>query len=119
MLRSLRAVLVASALLPPAGLALLWTLPGARLGRKLLGSAAIAAWGVAYLALLFGLRFELDGSGSRPRAKFFRREAHYAQLERNRAGQAAAPIVPVAARPAPQETSNPARVPAAGVYWTA
>jgi outer membrane protein assembly factor BamB len=74
---------------------------------------------VAYLALFFGLRFELDGSGSRPRAKFFRREAHYAQLERNRAGQAAAPIVPVAARPAPQETSNPARVPAAGVYWTA
>ena len=85
MLRSARSVLLASIVIPPLGFVLLWLRPGARLSGKLLGSAAIAGWSVAYLVLFFGLRFQLDGSGSRPRPTFYNPEAHYAELERNRA----------------------------------
>jgi hypothetical protein len=56
-----------------------------RLLRKLLGSVLIAGWSVAYLALFFGLHYQLDGSGSFPRPVFYNKEAHFAELERSRA----------------------------------
>ena len=121
MLRSTRFVLLASLILPPAGLVLLWLRSGDRLGRKILGSALIACWGVAYLALFFGLRFPLDGSGLRPIPTFKNREAHYAELERNRAGQGIAAYVETAqpsADPVKQESAARAEVRPGSAYWT-
>jgi outer membrane protein assembly factor BamB len=121
MLRSTRSVLLASIVFPPAGLVLLWMQSGVRLPRKLIDSAMIAAWSVAYLMLFFGLKLEMDGSGMRPRPKFYSKEAHYTQLERNRAQKAATPYVAVAARPADpvkQEQAKPAEVKSGAAYWT-
>jgi len=78
---------------------LLWLRAGTGLWKKLAGSALIAGWSVAYLMIFFGLRFQLDGSGIRPLPTFTNRESHYAELERNRASQAAAPVIEAAARP--------------------
>jgi outer membrane protein assembly factor BamB len=100
MLRSIWPFVLASLVFPPAGLVLLWLRPGIRLGRKIMNSVVIAVWGVAYLVLFFGLHFQLDGSGMRPILTFYNREAHYANLERNRASQSVTPVVEVAARPA-------------------
>ena len=87
MFGSLLSVLLASLLLPPVGLVLLWMRSDTRLLRKLLGSVLIAGWSVAYLALFFGLHYQLDGSGSFPRPVFYNKEAHFAELERSRAQQ--------------------------------
>ncbi len=121
MLRSAWSILLASAVFPPAGMVLLWLRSSTGLRRKLSGSVLIAAWCVPYLMLFFGLRFQLDGSGMRPVPTFSNRESHYAELERNRANQASAPVVDVAARPADPVKSAPAKAieaPHGSIYWT-
>jgi len=85
--RSWPALLLASLLLPPLGLILLWMRPGIRIPRKILGSLLLAILGVAYLHKFFGLRMEMDGTGMRPILSFSRRESHYAALEENRQRQ--------------------------------
>ncbi len=100
--RSLTALLLASVLLPPAGLVFLWVRSGTSLTRKLLGSLAIGAIGIAHLFLFFGLHVEVDGSGRRPIFSFYKRESHYAALERSRAERGV-----VAAQPAVQPPPAP------------
>jgi len=122
-------VLVTSLLLPPLGLVLLWLRP-TRMRRKVLGSISIAAVGVTYLVVFFGLRLEADGTGIPRVLRFHRPEAHYAKLEQSRAAQqlAAAATAP-AGQPVPATPSAPAaREPAVlakplppwmtSTYWT-
>src|SRR4051812_15739293 len=123
MLQSIWSLLFAAAILPPAGLALLWMRSGMRLKDRVLGSALIAVWAMAYLSLFFGLHFQMDGSGMWPVPTFYNLEAHYEKLEQTRARQATAPIVPVAA-PAPAAEpeaatpEKPAEVARGAAYWT-
>jgi hypothetical protein len=84
---SLRAVILVAILFPPAGLVLLWLRPGAETGKKVYGSLAIAALTAVYLYLLFG-------SATLPPNL----EAHYEELERQRAEQRASPDMPPAAQ---------------------
>ncbi len=117
---------VASVVFPPAGIVLLWLRAGTRPWKKLAGSALIAGWSVAYMMIFFGLHFQLDGSGIRPVPTFDKREAHWADLERSRASQIAAPVIEAAARPAqpadtgssqdPRATSVPAAVPTGPIF---
>src|SRR5947207_6077468 len=95
MLQSIWTLLLATAILPPVGLVLLWRRSGMLLKDRVLGSAIIAVWTVGYLSLFFGLTFQMDGSGTLPRPIFYKPDAHYARLERNRA-EAAAPLPKVA-----------------------
>jgi outer membrane protein assembly factor BamB len=121
MLQSTWFFLLAAAILPPAGFVLIWLRSGWRLSRRLFGSVVVAFWTVAYLMLFFGLQFQMDGSGMWPIARFYNRDAHDAQLERNRAEQAPVPVIPAAAA-APVEEAKPEPVKAAepnrgAAYW--
>src|SRR5229473_3912759 len=113
MLQSLWFVLLASVLVPPAGLILLWLRSGIRIKDKIFGSTVIAVWSVAYLMLFFGLRFPLDGSGMRPIPTFGTPESHYSRLEQSRTRQSAAPVVEAAVKPVTAPEEKPA-----GAYWT-
>src|SRR5437867_8757568 len=97
MLLTTRSVLIASVVLPPAGFVLLWLRSGLRTWDKILCSTIITIWGIAYLMLFFGLRFELDGSGMWPIPAFGTPERHYSKLERSRTEQSAEPVVEAAA----------------------
>lgn len=77
--RSLTGMLLASILLPPLGLALLWLRRDMKAQQKVLATACIVALGAGYVYLFTHL-----GRDSRRRAD---NEAHYAELERNRAEQ--------------------------------
>src|SRR5258708_38878378 len=110
MLQSSWFVLLASVLLPPAGLVLLWLRSGIRIKDKIFGSTVIAVWSVAYLMLFFGLRFPMDGSGIRPIPTFGSPESHYTQLERSRGRQASPPDVVEA-------SAKPAAVAPGSAYW--
>lgn len=79
-------VLVA-VVLPPLGIAFLWTRSRAGLFRKLLGSLALVLLTFAHLHFFFGLRAELDGTGARPLFSFGRKESHYQELEQSRLEQ--------------------------------
>ena len=72
MLRSVGSVLLASIVLPPVGLVLLWLRSGTRAMSEAARLGAIAGWTVGYLVLFFGLHFQLDGSGYFPRPVFGR-----------------------------------------------
>src|SRR2546430_9744484 len=111
MLQSIWFVLLASVLVPPAGLALLWLRSGTRTKDKIFGSTVIAVWSVAYLMLFFGLRFPMNGSGIRPIPAFGTRESHYTELVRSRNQQASTPGVAEAA-------AKPAAVTPGSAYWT-
>ncbi|MEO7650624.1 MAG: PQQ-binding-like beta-propeller repeat protein, partial [Bryobacteraceae bacterium] len=121
-------VWLVAAILPPAGLLLLWMKPGLKVKRRVMDSVLMAVWGVAWLTLFFGLRFQLDGSGSRPMFSFYKAEAHYDALERSRAQAAPAPAPDapkiVEAAPAQAVVAAPAAAPAVaggrltGAYWT-
>lgn len=95
--RSLATLLVASVLLPPVGLVLLWLRSETRLRRKVLGSVVILVLGVVYLQVFFGLRMDRDGSGLYPIFSFHKLEGHYTELERSRSEHRA---VNVEAQPA-------------------
>jgi outer membrane protein assembly factor BamB len=77
--RSLTGMLVASIVLPPLGLALLWMRRDLRAQRKVLATVCIVVLGAGYVYLF--MRLSRD---SRRRSDA---EAHYAELERNRAEQ--------------------------------
>src|SRR5258708_15912333 len=113
MLQSSWFVLLASVLLPPAGLVLLWLRSGIRTKDKIFGSTVIAVWSVAYLMLFFGLRFPLDGSGMRPIPTFGSPESHYSRLEQSRTGQSAPPVVEASAKPVTRPEEEPA-----SAHWT-
>ncbi len=123
-LSSYWSVLIASLLFPPAGLVLLWLRAGTPFRRKLMDSILICCWGIGYLVLFFGLRFQADGSGVPLHPVFYNRESHDAELERDPARQVSAPVVEAAAPPAPD--ARPAEpvvkqvaVAPASAYWTA
>jgi len=91
--RSLTGLIAASVLLPPLGLALLWTRRDAATKVKILGTLCIVMLGAGYLYLFRAWRIS---SGN---------DAHYEALERHRAQQqAAAPsdqaVVPTNPQPA-------------------
>jgi outer membrane protein assembly factor BamB len=123
---------LASILLPPVGLALLWTRGGISTQKKLICSLLIAALGAGYLFLLLGSNINLFVRD--PNA-----EAHYTELERHRAqqreqsaeaatipvsGEAAAAASPVAQAPdgAASATTNSDEAKAGSKgsrnYWT-
>ncbi len=126
---------LASLLLPPLGFVLLWKRPGLGVPAKLGGSVIMLLFAVGHLVFVWGLRFELDGSATRPIFVFGSRASHYEQIERDRAAQtgeppdepaaaapAVAPAPPLAlATAAPdspdQDTPAPAAKPVSG-YWT-
>lgn len=88
-------LIVATILLPPAGLILLWLRGDTETGKKVFGSIAILALGAAYLFIFAG-----SGFFARPDAAS---EEHYIELERQRAAQReTAASVPAAADQQPQ-----------------
>ncbi len=90
-----------SVLAPPVGLVMLWARPGTRLARKLFGTLGIAGLAVAYLHLIFGIRVEMDGTGTFPIVSLYKAEAHFKELERSRAEKLAAAATPSAAPASP------------------
>ncbi len=103
--RSLTAVILTAILLPPLGLILLWMRRDTEFGKRVFGSFAIIALGAAYCFLLFGRGLFIQGPvpGS---------EAHFAELERQRAQEreraTSAPAAPSTPDQQPQSpgTSN-------------
>src|SRR5438046_8536225 len=86
-------LIVATILLPPVGLILLWLRRDTETGKKVFGSVAIMALGAVYLFVFFGSGFFV-----RPNSGV---EAHYDELEKQRAAQrvtaARSPVVSEAA----------------------
>src|SRR5437879_11615814 len=107
--RSPVVLLLAAVVLPPAGIVLLWIRKGTGILKKIFGSLLMFAWGVTALVLFFGLRLELDGSGSRPFVNFYRPASHYAKLERSRQLQKLQPVVEVKKIAAAAPAADPAR----------
>lgn len=104
-LYSWKTVVLASILFPPLGLILVWLRPS-RLSRRILNSIYISALGFFYLYQFAGLRVERDGSGMMPMLSFEKGgDAHYAELERNRAQQAQLPPIAQDANPTPPATA--------------
>ena len=78
--RSTKAIILTAIVLPPVGLILLWARSDAETGKKVFGSLVIVALGVVYCFVLFGGGLFLANPDPRS-------EAHYAELERQRAQQ--------------------------------
>src|SRR5713226_7913469 len=78
--RSTKAIILTAIFLPPVGLILLWARSDAETGKKVFGSLVIVALGVAYCFVLFGGGLFLANPDPRS-------EAHYAELEQQRAQQ--------------------------------
>jgi outer membrane protein assembly factor BamB len=78
--RSWAVITLAAILLPPVGLILLWMRSDTETGKKVFGSLGIVALSAAYVFLLFGGGFLLGKPDPRS-------EAHYNELERQRAQQ--------------------------------
>jgi outer membrane protein assembly factor BamB len=77
--RSVQFIILAAILLPPVGLVLLWMRRETETGKKVFGSLGIVALGAVYVFLLVGRGFLANPDP--------RMEAHYAELERQRAQQ--------------------------------
>ncbi|SRR6266404_3703884 len=77
--RSTKVVIAAAILLPPVGLVLLWLRGDTEMGKKIFGSLGIVALGAAYFFLYSG---GILVGRSDPAS-----EAHYSELERQRATQ--------------------------------
>ena len=113
--RSTVGLIVASILLPPLGIVLVWTRRGSETVTKIVATCCIAALGAGYLFLFIQLR---KGSS----------DAHYAALEAHRAQQAsqsATASQPAAQQPGPSVAasgspagSETAAAHAARNYWT-
>jgi len=128
------AIALASLVLPPVGLVLLWIRRGPRVIWKLLLSVVIVLIGFVHLILFYGLGVEMYGGGM-PRLRFERADAHERELEASRAAQARAapertpepqvtaePVTAAATQPEqPQPAPPPAATaqrPAGSTYWT-
>ncbi|HYV07351.1 MAG TPA: PQQ-binding-like beta-propeller repeat protein [Blastocatellia bacterium] len=131
--KSSAAIGIATILFPPLGLILLWTRGDMETGKKVFGSVAIVALSVSYIFIIFFSG--LFGSGGMFFAKPDpRMEAHYDELERQRAQQrealasssvsASTPDQPTAGAASNANASQPAAVPGAAAsrstrtYWT-
>src|ERR1051325_5844513 len=79
---SIKALLLASVLLPPLGLVLLWRRGDIETGKKAFGSLGIVILSAVYVFLIFGPGLFVGGGPG---------EDHYAELERHRAAQHEAP----------------------------
>ena len=102
--RSTPILLLASLLFPPLGLALLVANPAADTQKKIIGSLAIVALLIAYGVLIFGFPSSFV---SRPG------DAHYDELERQRAAQRASMPEPASQPAATQPaTANTTQAPA-------
>jgi len=137
-LRSRGVLWLAMLLVPPAGLVLLWLRPGWRIGSilgKLGGTLLCAMLTLGYL-FLFGMRVELSGYGVPGFFTFQKPEAHFEQLEKNRAAQKAeepksqsveeskgatvgSGVAASASAPATPGADKPARAAFPAPYWTA
>lgn len=95
-------------LFPPFAILLLWTRRDFGLATRVLGSFLLAGFAVAQLFYLYGLRVELDGTGSRPIFSFRDRAARDRAVERDRAQQRV-----LEQEPAAQTDPPPALVPEA------
>jgi outer membrane protein assembly factor BamB len=92
-LYSWKTLVLSSFLFPPLGLILVWMHPSTRLSRRILNSIYISTLACFYLYQFAGLRVERDGSGMMPMLSFRKGgEAHYTELERNRARHAQLPL---------------------------
>ena len=91
--RSITGIIVASVILPPVGLVLIWMRKNTRLITKFLATAGIILLGVGYFYAYEGWR------------KSRSNEAHFAQLEQYHAQQAQQAQAPTAA--APQTAASP------------
>jgi outer membrane protein assembly factor BamB len=106
--RSLTGMLVASILLPPVGLVLLWLRRDLDAQKKVLASVCIVALGVGYVFLFMRLGRKGPNNSA---------DAHYAELERHRAEQQASQAgaqVPPGATDQTAATSNTAQASDAG-----
>ena len=92
MLNSRLAKTLASILLPPVGLVLVWFRSGWRWPRKILVSLALTIWTFAALILFFGLRVEFNGGTTGAVFSFYKAEAHYEAIEKSRAAQQKDPV---------------------------
>lgn len=108
-----RNILILSAILPPAGLVLLWARRSTRVTAKLLGSLGLVALSVLYIHLLFGIRVEMAGSGAKPIISLYKPERHYERLEESRAEQREEPAENAAPAGVPQEAESTPEVAAA------
>ncbi|HVG18238.1 MAG TPA: PQQ-binding-like beta-propeller repeat protein, partial [Blastocatellia bacterium] len=94
--RSLTPLLLASILLPPLGLILLWRRGDIETGKKAFGSLGIVILSAVYGLLIFGPKLSVGGGPS---------EAHYAELEQHRANQQAALTQTQAATGGPEQNA--------------
>ncbi len=114
---SFRFLLLISIIVPTVGLVLLWT-RRTDVVRKILGSLLLIALGAAMLRFS-GFRMSRVVGRIHSVVNSYKRERHYAELERNRAKDSSTPAV--APEPAPKsdgktaEAARPARAPA---FWT-
>ena len=105
--RSWATIILLAILLPPVGLILLWMRPDTETGKKVFGSLGIVALSAAYVFLLFGGGLLLGKPDPRS-------EAHYDELERQRAQQReAASSAPSVSSTADQKAETAATVVAA------
>ncbi len=113
-------ILLGSILLPPLGLILLWIRSRTRILWKVLCTLPVLCLAVAHLFLIYGLRFEMDGSALRPIFSFGTRESHYGELEASREAmrEAAPETPPAAAAPALAGEAGAAPVTTSPPYWT-
>jgi len=121
--RSVKFILAAAILMPPVGLVLLWMRKETEPGKKVFGSVGIIALGAVYAFLFFGTGVVVRRSDPSS-------EAHYAELERQRAAQREAAVTnapaadqatqAIAAAPANSNESKPAAASAKSTrsYWT-
>ena len=105
-----RLLVLVALLLPPIGILLLWfrPMPGRRWWQKILarfaGTVGLLILTGIYLFGVFGMRVEMAGSVPRPIISFGSADAHFDELERQRAAQREAQA-PVAA--AMEESPSP------------
>lgn len=121
--RSLILIILAAIVLPPLGLILLWMRKDIEPGKKVFGSVGIIALGAVYAFLFFGTGVVVRRSDPSS-------EAHYVELERQRAAQREAAVAnapaadqatqAIAAAPTNSNESKPAAAPAKSTrsYWT-
>ena len=121
-------LLLAGLLFPPLGIILLIARGDLGILTRIFGSLLLVAVGVVHIFYVYGMRVEMDGTGSRPIFSFGTKASHYNEIERSRARQREAaeakavpapeiaPAVVAAATPEPA-TAAPAKE-KADDYWS-
>jgi outer membrane protein assembly factor BamB len=99
---------LAAVVFPPLGLALLFLVPGLGVIKRLLSVGLVLCLALAHLMLLWGLRFQADGSVYRPIPYFQNPERHYAEIERRSAEDRRAAVPAPAAAATPAAAAQPA-----------